>query len=839
MNYPRIAWTAPPLVAAIFFVALLRAGLAHAADWPINAATASSSTATVLSATDNNLATGWSSAASSVAQRSEWISITFDTSHQVNYVKFAPQYAGGSARGFPIEFDVELFTNSAWFIARSFTHYPIPTQTWFSLTLPTDSLTNQPVIASAVRVTARVLGSDNLGAYSFQLAELRAGYDPAAGDLVYTPSSVVASSALWPAENAMDGNGATIWSSITHTSNTIVEWMSYWWPQGFQAINAIKVLPRYDGSGRALGFPVDFKIYYSNGTSWVLTNTVTAFPPPYEGAWIILPLGHTVIANGISIDAITLGDDGVGNYVFQLAEVQAEYNDGFTQLAFQFNNGSSDSIGFTNIGSEPINRLSQAVNWVFDDRGVVIPPLDGGFQNTYAPTTVQTSPGHWNIYFGGWDGSASNNDRISMTTTADDFTTFGPHALVVDNGVFVHVNNACVVHPTSGPWRMAYTTKLPGPPPNRTAYAMSSDGRSWTPFESDEAHYIGMVGYPNWSTADVNGTNVIYLEPNGVWHLYFDDNNNPVGHLHATSTDGVNYVYQGVVSTEVKAVNDFKAFTYGGSSLYYSLFHHNAPTVWISSGTSLSSIPPTTEAFSYQGTTSVPDEYITSAGFVQDGSRIFGMLYGASAVTTLDVNRIYARWLQKLVSFHNGNVGWGGGCTRVGPPPFPNYPCDSDTRSVGPDAVKLRPGRVNAVETGRVRIDDTDWKPLYTSPLLTTRAGDVWRYAAPQPYWSCTVQCANKCAGAPDGCGGVCPTSQCAAGSSCPGDVNGNCLCTPNCANACGGEPDGCGHSCPPVSCGGGYTCSSGACVCQAPRQALTCCGATTCTTATKCQICF
>jgi hypothetical protein len=51
----------------------------------------------------------------------------------------------------------------------------------------------------------------------------------------------------------------------------------------------------------------------------------------------------------------------------------------------------------------------------------------------------------------------------------------------------------------------------------------------------------------------------------------------------------------------------------------------------------------------------------------------------------------------------------------------------NDELALGPDLIRM--GTDNAVETGSFRVYDTDGTTLlYTTPLLTTRPGDVWQY---------------------------------------------------------------------------------------------------------------
>ncbi|MEC5145145.1 hypothetical protein [Chitinophaga sp. 212800010-3] len=141
-------------------------------------------------------------------------------------------------------------------------------------------------------------------------------------------TSVQASTALWPVSALNDGNTATIWSSTPRSSANNTEWVAFWFDT-FYDINTVKLNLRMN-AGTALGFPVNFSVYWSNGPSWVLAATYTSYYTPQVGE-LLLHLPATVHANGIHIVATRLGLDDVGNYVFQLAEVGASLdNSGIT-----------------------------------------------------------------------------------------------------------------------------------------------------------------------------------------------------------------------------------------------------------------------------------------------------------------------------------------------------------------------------------------------------------------------------------------------------------------------------------------------------------------------------
>jgi len=636
-------------------------------------------------------------------------------------------------------------------------------------------------------VQAKVLGDDGAN-YAFQVAEIKAGYDPDLEKSEYVPNSAQPSTALagWPASNTYDGNASTSWSSSLHGGNTNTEWLGYWWPQGKKNINYVKVLPRYSGSN-ALGFPKSFTIYFSNGSQWVYAVSHANYPTPKRGDWIVLPLPTTVLADGILIVATVLGLDDVGNYVLQFAEVTAGYDPRFNQFTYLGNNGASLRVETQNVGSEALDRVDQigncvdaqnnptynCSNWHYDDRGVILAANPGVNQNIYSPSIIYMGGTTWNTYFHGWDGTSDGHDRIYLAKTFDNFMNFGNHTLAVDNGVWNLVGNETVVKVSNTDWRMAFTA-LPGSNScvmdsdcasghcdsgncriyNRPEYGLSPDGTYWTPNAGDTAHLLPAVqGYPHdWSIADINGCNVIYFDGT-QWHFFFQDDSTVTKDYriqHATSYEGIgwNSFTWKDVSNPGHVLSDFRSISYSGSgpitTFYIGTYREDIDTVWMTMHTDTSA-PPTTccdaqnfcppingdqigclpsirEAFKNEGTN--PDKVIVEAGLVHDGSRIYGVLYGADPHPYGDPrwkldNEIYARWLQKRVYFSNYYVGWGGIENSYGPDIVRFYmPADNNHNS--------------NIETGLFNVYDTDGTSLLLgSPSTTIRQGDVYRYNVP------------------------------------------------------------------------------------------------------------
>ena len=86
----------------------------------------------------------------------------------------------------------------------------------------------------------------------------------------------------------------------------------------------------------------------------------------------------------------------------------------------------------------------------------MLTPLTGGpWKNIYAPWALEQTTG-WRMFYGGWDGTATSNDRVYSVTTPD-FLNFQNRMLVIDHGDFLHVNNENVTQLPDGSMHMICT----------------------------------------------------------------------------------------------------------------------------------------------------------------------------------------------------------------------------------------------------------------------------------------------------------------------------------------------------------------------------------------------
>jgi hypothetical protein len=170
---------------------------------------------------------------------------------------------------------------------------------------------------------------------------------------------------------------------------------------------------------------------------------------------------------------------------------------------------------------------ANTLNWVPDVRMPMFAALNTGpWQNIYAPWALEQSTG-WRMFYGGWDGTATSNDRIYSVITSD-FLSFNNRTLVIDHGDFLHVNNANASELPDGSIHMVCTTGIdnviPGVGNSKVAYFSSPDGITWNgtpePYSAQISDLITAIGndpnYPGW---DFNGGNVLLRDGN-IWVLY-------------------------------------------------------------------------------------------------------------------------------------------------------------------------------------------------------------------------------------------------------------------------------------------------------------------------------
>lgn len=306
---------------------------------------------------------------------------------------------------------------------------------------------------------------------------------------------------------------------------------------------------------------------------------------------------------------------------------------------------------------DPAIWRSGSLNLVPDIRHPLLAPCQGGgFRNIYAPSPVEV-PGGWRLFYGAWDGVQSGNDRIYSRFTAD-FIDFGERRIEIEHGTFIHVCNVNAVRLPDGSFRMACTAYPDTNGQNKPAIFTSPDGRAWNdkpaPYPATASDIIQIEGYPNYDAADINGMNVLRHE-NGKYRLYFGDFKARLQVHRASSDDGRRFTYDGVSLDAAMMVNDVRDFIVDGQPVYLMALHANTSRLWYAlSGDGMEFEPQREMAVSR----SDADKYIVAVGWVSNGDRLLGFVYGAGAVPSLDRNRLFARWLQKKLVFtdRQGNI---------------------------------------------------------------------------------------------------------------------------------------------------------------------------------------
>lgn len=603
----------------------------------------------------------------------------------------------------------------------------------------------------------------------------------------YTFSSASASSSVWSPANAIDKSIGTQWSSVGRSSASATEWIAGQFAAPV-TVNYVKIYPRMAG-GVSYGFPEDFKVVGWNGSAWVQFGnmTYTGYPRPYRDDYIVLTVRNAATVSAIKVVATKLRPDSWGNYYFQIGEIVAGYDPLYAKLEYLGNKYgttefASSEVEIDNMGSGPFSP-SKMGNWVFDKRNPIVEARPVGAcgsvvrRNIYGANAVYEGPGTWKVFFGGWNGLCSNSPldetwSARTTSTFNNKVDLSSHTLVMGAGDSKNAGNPSAVKASNGQWKLVYTAlrarkdaagnvikesclrqNLNVDGVNKPGLASSADGTTWNHtaanvnymlrmddtyvepklFNNEDCRW-GSVG-PQQAPApsllqssttgqDVNGTNVLFEEA-GTWYLYWKGLNRSI-QIAKSIDGGTNFVHQGkLLDGKVwDAQGEFSPTQFGVNDVkkingqYVWAYHYNSQKLWYSFGTS--ALPsamtnPSMGPFELFDSQIQPnygnDKYIVSAGWVTDGVRLHGVLYGAGNSVGLDQNAIYARWLQKKARFDNGftSLTW--------------------MKANGPDKNIVMMVAGSPLETGNVKVYDTDGLTLlHTSPRVTIREGDRWRF---------------------------------------------------------------------------------------------------------------
>jgi len=321
-------------------------------------------------------------------------------------------------------------------------------------------------------------------------------------------------------------------------------------------------------------------------------------------------------------------------------------------------------IEIRGLSAGPFNPLSwqqNTLNWVPDVRLPMLAPLaTSAWQNIYAPWALEQPTG-WRMFYGGWDGTPTPNDRVYSIDTPD-FLTFTDRIMVIDHGDFLHVNNENITQLSDGSMHMICTIAVDETSNGKPAYFASPDGITWNgtsePYSARLTDVVSIPNDSNYPGWDFNGGNVLLWDAN-TWALYYSVGiYGGIGQVYrATSTLPPIFQKTGVALDTLNYINDVKKFSVGGKTWYLAslyveraTFDPSAPTLTYSLSNDGVTFGP--EQILFSGATAT-DKFLMTPSFVTRNGSILGVLYGANATDLLDPNQIFARWLQKQLVITN------------------------------------------------------------------------------------------------------------------------------------------------------------------------------------------
>jgi len=342
-----------------------------------------------------------------------------------------------------------------------------------------------------------------------------------------------------------------------------------------------------------------------------------------------------------------------------------------TQEVGQAPAGTIEIQGLSADVFNPAYWRRNALNWVPDVRAPMLSAqATGPYQNIYSPWPLEQNSG-WLLFYGGWDGTDTPNDRVYKTTTAD-FYSFGGAAgtppapampngqLVIDHGVFTHVNNMSVQQLADGSLHMICTTLVDNNSLDKPTYFSSPDAVTWNgtpePYEAQLSDVVSIPNDPTYIGYDFNGGNVLLWDAN-TWVLYYSVGvYGAIGQVYrATGNAPPVFQQTGIALKTPHYANDVKVFEASGKTWYLmSLYVERTQTdpspVTFSYSLSNDGKQFQPEQMLFALPQGAPDSFGVTPAFVTRAGHVLGVLYGANAQDLLSAtDAIFARWLQKKV----------------------------------------------------------------------------------------------------------------------------------------------------------------------------------------------
>lgn len=321
---------------------------------------------------------------------------------------------------------------------------------------------------------------------------------------------------------------------------------------------------------------------------------------------------------------------------------------------------------------------ADTLHWVADLQYPLFAPKPGHNRNIYAASSVE-EPWGWRVFYSAWDGTDHGNDCLYEGKTTDRFLTFTDRKMVVSHGEFKHVSNASAQKLLDGTYELLGTSEGSSNPPSdkpseKPVVFESKDGDHFDgdtiPYEAKHSDNLPL-DYPDYDTDHFNGANVLFRDGNTthfIFHEWIHDKNDIYW---AEGKDPWHLKVGGIALHDtILASNDLRKFTVGGKDWYLLALYHKSDVggftgrdsehLWFSLSNDARTFAKEQHMVDAQGR---PDKFIFSVNFVSQGSKLLGILYGASENAATDKNSIYATWVQKLPllvalkGYHLGNGG--------------------------------------------------------------------------------------------------------------------------------------------------------------------------------------
>ena len=165
------------------------------------------------------------------------------------------------------------------------------------------------------------------------------------------------------------------------------------------------------------------------------------------------------------------------------------------------------------------------------------PILSG--KNIYAPD-ILTAHNRIYCYFGGWLNASDKNDRIYLSYS-DDLEPAGPWPytqVIINKGIYFHVNDPSVVEVNSSSFFMVYTVGFYEDEDNdgededqeRIGWAYSGNRLYWTPSAASSNYLVNLTdpsnvarqAYPGATITDYGRPSLLYESESRKWIMYFD-----------------------------------------------------------------------------------------------------------------------------------------------------------------------------------------------------------------------------------------------------------------------------------------------------------------------------